>query len=162
MSAGYSWTGALVGQLEFYWETHLWPRLAGLSDDEYLWEPAPGGWTVREIETGRWVADSAPVPEGEPSPVTTIAWRMSHITVGCFATRASTFFGDGTVASDADMFDQRHQPASLPGTAEAALTYLRDSYAWWHDGIAGMSEAELLRRPSGRGAPGSPMTPWPS
>ena len=33
--------GLLVGQLEFYWDTHLRPRLDGLTDDEYRWEPGP-------------------------------------------------------------------------------------------------------------------------
>jgi len=152
MSADYSWTRGLVGQLEFYWDVHLWPRLAGLDDDEYFWEPAPGGWTVREVEPGRWVPESAPVPEGAPNPVTTIAWRMAHIAVGCFASRASTFFGNGTLPDDADMFDPRHHPVSLPGTAAAALDYLHESYVWWHDGIAGLSEAELLRPLGPRGS----------
>jgi hypothetical protein len=152
MIAGYSWTTALVGQLQFYWEAHLWPRLQGLSDDEYFWAPAPGGWTVREVEPGRWVPDSGPVAEGEPSPVTTIAWRLAHIAVGCFATRASTFFGDGSVPEDADMFDPRHRPASLPGTADEALAYLHRSYTWWHDGIAGLSETELLQPLGPRGS----------
>lgn len=152
MSGGHSWTAALVGQLEFYWTAHLWPRLAGLSDDEYFWAPAPDSWTVREVEPGRWGADWAPVAEGESSPVTTIAWRMAHIAVGCFATRASTFFGDGTVDPAADMFDPRHYPASLPGNASAALGYLRDSYTWWHEGVAGLSEEELLRPLGPRGS----------
>ena len=77
---------------------------------------------------------------------------MAHIAVGCFASRASTFFGDGSVAEDADMFDPRHQPASLPGTAGQALTYLRNSYAWWDDGIAGLSETELLQPLGPRGS----------
>jgi hypothetical protein len=89
---------------------------------------------------------------GRPGPGPTIAWRLAHIAVGCFATRASAFFGDGTVPAEADMFDPRHQPASLPATADAALDYLRDSYTWWHGGIAGLSEAELLRPLGPRGA----------
>ena len=93
--------------------------------------------------------DSDPVPESQPDPVTTIAWRLAHIAVGCFATRASTFFGDWSVPDDADMFDPRHQPASLPGTAGEALDYLRDSYTWWHDGIAGLDEAQLRHPPGG-------------
>ena len=90
------------------------------------------------------------MPEGAPEPVTTIAWRLAHIAVGC-ASRASTFFGDGTVPAEADMFDPRHRPASLPATADAALVYLHDSYAWWHDGIAGLGEAELLQPLGPRG-----------
>jgi len=76
------------------WDAHLWPRLSGLTDDEYLWEPVPDCWSVRPGPDGRWTADSAP-DEGRSTeqlaPFTTIAWRMSHISVGCFATRVSTF-----------------------------------------------------------------------
>jgi hypothetical protein len=36
----------LIGQLEFYWDVHLRPRLDGLTDEEYLWEPAQPSWTV--------------------------------------------------------------------------------------------------------------------
>ena len=56
-------------------------------------------------------------PTEQLAPFTTIAWRMAHIGVGCFATRVSTFFGDGSMPDDADMFDERHKPASLPRTA---------------------------------------------
>ena len=44
MSADFSWTKARVGRLEFYGDVHLGLRLAGLSDDEYFWEPAPGNY----------------------------------------------------------------------------------------------------------------------
>jgi hypothetical protein len=33
-------------QLTWHWEHHLRPRLDGLTDDEYLWEPLPGCLTV--------------------------------------------------------------------------------------------------------------------
>ncbi len=51
------WRRLLVGQLEFYWDTHLWPRLQGLTDDEYFWEPADGRWSLRRGEDGRYVLD---------------------------------------------------------------------------------------------------------
>jgi hypothetical protein len=35
-------TGLLLGQLDFYLTAHLFPRLEGLEDEEYLWEPVPG------------------------------------------------------------------------------------------------------------------------
>ena len=112
------WGALLVGQLEFYWDVHLRPRLDGLSDDEYLWEPVPGCWSVRPGPEGRLMMDpvSSPAVDGvnvtdsprpEPSPITTIAWRMLHIGIGGFATRVSTFFGDGSIPDDADMFDPR-------------------------------------------------------
>ena len=41
------WGRLLVGQLEFYWDVHLRPRLDGLSDEEYFWEPVEGCWSLR-------------------------------------------------------------------------------------------------------------------
>ena len=54
----------MTGQLEFYWDVHLWPRLQGLTDEEYLWEPAEGAWSVRPDASGRMVVDhQTPVPD---------------------------------------------------------------------------------------------------
>lgn len=41
------WNTLLGEQLDWHWTTQLRPRLDGLTDDEYLWEPAPGSWNVR-------------------------------------------------------------------------------------------------------------------
>jgi hypothetical protein len=73
---------------------------------------------------------------------------MVHIGVGCFAIRASTFFGDGSVPDDADMFDPRHIPADLPGTAIEGVAFLDHWYERWHDGIAGLDD-EALSKPLG-------------
>jgi DinB superfamily len=53
-------------------------RLEGLTEEEYFWEPVPGSWTLRRLPDGRWDADYAE-PDPEPSPFTTIAWRINHI-----------------------------------------------------------------------------------
>ena len=132
-----SWVRAIaVDQLGFYWDYSLWPRLRGLTDEEYYWEPVAGCWSVRPDADGRFVSDgSGPGSDPDPPPVTTLAWRIAHIAVGVFHTRASTFFGDGSVPADADMFDPRHQPQSLPPTAAGAVDLLRSSYEWWRDGL---------------------------
>ena len=145
------WGRLLVGQLEFYWDVHLWPRLEGLTDEEYFWEPVEGCWSLGRGADGRWRLDHG--PEREPAPVTTIAWRLVHVGAFCLGNRASAFFGDGGVPADADMFDPRHVPADLPGDAEAALAFLERSYRHWRDGVAALDE-EGLRRPLGpRGGP---------
>ena len=41
------WTGELLDQLDGHWTHQLRPRLDGLTDQEYLWEPVPGCWNVR-------------------------------------------------------------------------------------------------------------------
>jgi hypothetical protein len=59
----------------------LLARCEGLSTEEYLWCPVPDAWTVRpDVDRpGRWTYDYefAPPP---PAPVTTIAWRLVHLT----------------------------------------------------------------------------------
>jgi hypothetical protein len=141
-----------VDQLGFYWDVHLWPRLQGLTDDEYFWEPVDGAWSLRSGPDGALVMDGAGRPPPDPPPVTTIAWRLVHIAVGVFATRASTFFGDGSVPAGADMFDPRHRPAELPGTAAEALALLERSYRWWVDGLLSLDEAALTSPIGPRGS----------
>ena len=52
------WVRAIaVDQLGFYWDHTLWPRLRGLTDDEYFWEPVGGAWSVRRRAGGVWETD---------------------------------------------------------------------------------------------------------
>jgi hypothetical protein len=150
------WGQLLAGQLAFYWDVHLRPRLEGLNDEEYFWEPVEGCWSLRRGADGRWRLDGTwPEASSPPSPppVTTIAWRLVHIGATCLANRASTFFGDGSVPEEADMFDPRHVPADLPGNAEDAVAFLERAHRHWHEGVAGLDE-EGLRRPLGvKGGP---------
>jgi hypothetical protein len=132
------WQREIIGQLEFYWDSHLWPRLSGLTDDEYLWEPVGGCWSVRPDADGRWQADLA-WPEPDPPPVTTIAWRLLHIGLGCLAMRTQAFFAD----DDRDMFTVGRElfAGDLPSTAAAGLALLERSYRDWHEAIAGLDAA---------------------
>jgi uncharacterized damage-inducible protein DinB len=61
---------------------HVWQRIRarveGLTDEEYLWEPAPGCWTIRQRDDGTWTADW-PLPRPEPEPFTSLAWRLWHV-----------------------------------------------------------------------------------
>jgi hypothetical protein len=45
------WLAHVREQLDWLWTAVLRPRFEGLTDDEYLWEPAPGCW---------WTARSRP------------------------------------------------------------------------------------------------------
>jgi hypothetical protein len=53
-------------------------RLAGLTEDEYYWEPVPEVWTLRRLTVGRLEADYAD-PDPDPPPFTTLGWRVNHI-----------------------------------------------------------------------------------
>ncbi|MFZ2749356.1 MAG: DinB family protein, partial [Propioniciclava sp.] len=65
--------GAMLGeQLDFYRNAHFWPRIQGVTDEEYLWEPAAGAWSLRPGPDGPWVLDQLPL-DPPVAPVTTIA-----------------------------------------------------------------------------------------
>jgi hypothetical protein len=46
------WNDELVEQLDWYWREMLRPRLEGLTDAEFAWEPVPGCWSVRPVGRG--------------------------------------------------------------------------------------------------------------
>ena len=39
-------TAQLADQLDWHWRNALRPRLEGLTDDEYFWEPVRDCWTL--------------------------------------------------------------------------------------------------------------------
>ena len=133
----------IVGQLEFYWDVHLRPRLDALTDEEYLWEPVSECWSVRRGDDGNWAMDWA-WPEPSPAPITTIAWRMMHIAVTGLANRAAAFFGEDPFP-DVDMNDPKRNPASVPGTAAEAVAYLDKAYATWLAGISALDEQDMAK-----------------
>lgn len=141
------WNAALVDQLDRHWQNQLRPRIDGLCDDEYFWEPAAGCWNVRPrgegvapiaAGSGDYTIDFA-VPQPEPPPVTTIAWRLAHIIVGCFGMRNAAHFGGPPVD---------YQTYPYPGTAAQALGQLDDGYAAWARGVRALG-ADGLRTPCG-------------
>ena len=138
-----TWNDLLLEQLTWHWEQALRPRLDGLTDDEYRWEPAPGAWNVRPraeartapIGGGDTVIDFA-FPAPDPPPVTTIAWRLAHVIVGVFAMRSASHFG-GPPA------DWGTHPYAA--TADEALGQLDDAYARWTAGVRALGEDGLAR-----------------
>jgi hypothetical protein len=141
------WNTELVEQLDWHWRNQLRPRLDGLTDAEYLWEPVPGCWSVRPrgqaVTTmaaggGDHVVDFE-LPEPAVPPVTTIAWRLCHIGVGIFGMRASSHFGGGSLS---------YETAHWPATAAGGLALVDDSYATWTAGLRSL-DAEGLARPCG-------------
>ncbi|WP_203903858.1 DinB family protein [Virgisporangium aliadipatigenens] len=141
------WNPLLLEQLTWHWEFHLRPRLNGLDDDEYFWEPAPNAWSVRPrgvtdprfaIGDKDFTVDFV-TPEPTPPPVTTIAWRLAHLIVGVLGERTANHF-DGP--------DIRYPTFAYAGTAKEALQQLDDGYERWVAGVRGLGE-EGLERPCG-------------
>ncbi len=136
----------LLDQLTFHWDYQLRPRLEGLTDEEYLWEPVPG-WSIRPrgtatspapIGAGPFVRDDAP-EEPDPAPVTTIAWRIAHVTVEVLAMRSASHFG-GPPAS--------YDTWAYAGTASDALAALDAVYERWTSGVRSLG-ADGMARPCG-------------
>ncbi|GAA0634898.1 DinB family protein [Sporichthya brevicatena] len=126
------WNEQLCDQLERHWTGQLRPRLDGLTDDEYCWEPVPNCWNVRPRGTGTAIDFANPTPD--PEPVTTIAWRLGHLIVGVFGMRVARHFGGP--AMDYETFE-------YAGTAATALAQLDEAYAAWMAGVRTWTDEQL-------------------
>ncbi len=142
-----AWNQLLRDQFEWHWEHQLRSRLAGLSDEEYFWEPVSGAWSVRPRDTattsmaagaGDLVIDWA-YPEPTPAPFTTIAWRLGHVIVGVLGMRNAAHFGRDPVD---------YASYSYAATAGDALEQLEREVTVWLDGVRGLGE-DGLDRPCG-------------
>ena len=72
----------------------------------------------------------------EPAPVTTIAWRLGHVIVGCLGARNAAHFA----GPPADYFSWDY-----PGTAAGALAQLDAGIETWLAGVAALGEGGLAR-----------------
>ena len=107
-------------------------RLDGLGDDEFWWEPVPGCWTVRRTDAGRWAADYE-LPDPEPAPLTTIAWRLAHI-VECKVMYHEYAFGAAQLTWPE--IDSVH-------AAGEAIAALEESQARLVDDLAALTDDDL-------------------
>lgn len=117
-----------------------------LTDAEYLWEPVEECWSVRRrvdgpgpgaiklIGAGEWGRDGAPESPWPP-PLTTIAWRLDHITETLLG-RASHLGGDRT-------FD-RATYESRPDAAGAVARF-REATAGWRQALLNVDESDYDR-----------------
>ncbi|MEU6423651.1 DinB family protein [Streptomyces spiralis] len=107
-----------------------------MTDEEYLWEPVPGCWSVRRRSdgpgpratlltgTGEWGRDATPPPHPSPPPFTTLAWRLTHLSE-MLTLRADHVTGSHTLTRD----DYRvsGDAASAVAAFEAAATAWRQA-----------------------------------
>ena len=138
------WQAELDTQLSWHWENQLRPRLDGLTDAEYFWEPVGGCWSIRPraeavalaIGSGPYIIDFA-FPEPDPPPVTTIAWRLSHLIVGVFADRNARYFSGPAIS---------YESYDYPASADQALVALDAQYQRWIHGVRQLDEDALAER----------------
>ena len=87
-----------------------------------------------DLRDGAGVVDFA-VPEPTPPPLTTIAWRLSHLVVGVLGERNARYFdGPGTSYDNYD----------YPLRAEASLHDLDAGLARWIGGVRALTDTDLL------------------
>ncbi len=104
-----------------------------ITDHEYQWSPVTGAWSVRRhadgpgpgatqlFGAGEWGRDGYDGKEPEPTPFTTIAWRLSHLSE-MLALRADYSTGSRSLTKDT-------YPA--PGDAVDAISaFVTASEAW--------------------------------
>ncbi|MFI5665524.1 DinB family protein [Streptomyces sp. NPDC051704] len=116
-----------------------------MTDEEYLWEPAPGCWSVRRrvdgpgsratflAGTGDWGRDAAAYPHPWPPPITTIAWRLSHLS------EMLTLRADHTAGGRALTRDDH----SAVGDAEGAVAAFDAGAAAWRKALLSVDDAAL-------------------
>lgn len=151
MTTTMDWNHELLEQITFH-RNALWDRrLAGLTDEEYFYSPVPGAWSVHPRGTsaapvqagaGDFTIDFA-IPEPEPAPFTTIAWRLGHVIVGVLAARNAAHFGAPPAS---------YQTWEYAGTAAEALAQFNTQLDVWLDGVRSLG-ADGLAVPVGAAEP---------
>jgi DinB superfamily len=119
-----------LGLSDYVWQ-RLADRLVGLTDAEYLWEPVSGCWNIRPGPAGLWELDFIR-PEPDPKPVTTIAWRLAHLTTDI---RFRPWLG-------LEPRSERAQ-ATVPLTAQTAVAAVLATMAERHEDLLEMTEVAL-------------------
>jgi hypothetical protein len=109
-------------------------RLDGLTDDEYFWEPVAGCWNLHVRDDGTVRGDWGLIFEATP-PVTTIAWRLSHIVDFLTAERCATWLGLEPAPGS--------RSERLAATAARARADLERAYAVWRGYVAAVDDDVL-------------------
>jgi hypothetical protein len=119
-------------------------RVEPLSDEEYLWDVVPGSWSVRRradgpgdgarrlVGAGEWGRDGG-TPRPWPPPLTTIAWRMTHVT------EMLTLRAEWTIG------DRRRTGADFvyAGDAAGAVRLLEEGVRAWREALVTADDAAL-------------------
>ncbi|MGW4563478.1 DinB family protein [Streptomyces sp. NPDC004561] len=120
-------------------------EVAAMTDDEYLWEPVTGCWSVRRRSdgpgpratllagAGSWGRDAAAYPHPWPPPVTTLAWRPSHLT------EMLTLRADHTAGSRS----ATRETHPVQGDAAGAVAAFEAGAAAWRTALLSVDDTAL-------------------
>ncbi|MFE9864741.1 DinB family protein [Streptomyces sp. NPDC005133] len=120
-------------------------EVVSMTDEEYLWEPVPGCWSVRRraagpgpgatvlVGAGDWGRDSAQPPHPAPPPFTTLAWRLSHLSE-LLALRADHTNGSHALTRDDYV---------VAGDAAGAIAAFESAATAWREALLGADDAAL-------------------
>ncbi|MCJ0868738.1 DinB family protein [Streptomyces sp. AP-93] len=116
-----------------------------MTDEEYFWEPVADCWSVRAraagpgpratllAGAGPWGRDAAAYPHPWPPPVTTIAWRLSHLGE-MIALRADHVAGSRSLTRDVH---------PVPGGAVEAVAAFDAAAAAWRTALLTVDDGAL-------------------
>ncbi len=116
-----------------------------MTDEEYLWEPVAGCWSIRLkaagpgpratmlVGAGEWGRDFAPYPQPWPPPFTTIAWRLGHLSE-TLALRADHMTGTHALTRDDYRFS---------GDAAGGIAAFQAGAEAWRSVLTGADETTL-------------------
>jgi len=125
-------------------------RLDGLTDEEYLWEPALGCWSIRQRPDGTWLTEW-PLPRPDPEPFTTLAWRLWHV-IDCYGEdRAPRWLAVPAQGRPIGMDDlDGREP---PVTAADAIVRLERAHDRWDAHLALVGDEQLAEAVGPVGGP---------
>jgi len=119
-------------------------RLDGLTDEEYLWKPVPDAWSLVPGANGTLTMVRGIVFD-EQAPVTTIAWRYTHIIDLLCEDRCATWVG---LEPETDEIFTTGAPA----TAAQARELLDLAFARWKRYVSAIDMSRIFEKvgPIGR------------
>lgn len=139
-----------------------------LTDEEFLWEPFPGTWSVRRREDcltatpfgqGQWVADydgpaaSAASASGRGEPFTNIAWLMWHFGSMAGRTAELDFLG-GEMTAESGWTSPYIADHPRFTSAPAAVEALRSGWQALRTALEGATDEQLESKVRFWGYPG--------
>ncbi len=136
-------------QLDLSWSlTAL--NLDKLTDEECVWEPAPGSWSVRPRPDGVWIADWA-IPEPDPAPTTSVGWVMWHVGFWWDHAYNHTFGPAHTSGTTLD-FAESAAATPWPGGAKAGVAWPTACRDRWAEALDALTDADLASPPAAAGS----------